>query len=155
MLGMSLLFGARGVGALFGPLVSGYWAGNERRRLRVGIFGGFLAIAAGYLLLSGASTVWQAIATVILAHAGGSTVWVFSTTLLHFQTEDRFRGRVFSADFGFLTLAMSVVTAIGGAAVDWGVSVRTVAFCTGALAIIPAGLWWRAQRLWAQPAKVT
>jgi hypothetical protein len=155
MLGMSLLFGARGVGALLGPLVGGYWAGDDRRRLRAGIFGGFLAIAAGYLLLSGASTVGQAIATVILAHAGGSTVWVFSTTLLHFQTEDRFRGRVFSADFGFLTLAMSVVTAIGGWAVDWGVSVRTLAFCTGALAVLPAALWWSAQRLWAQPAKVT
>jgi predicted MFS family arabinose efflux permease len=154
MLGMSLLFGARGVGALLGPLIGGYWAGDDRRRLRLGIFFGFLAIAAGYLMLSGATTVWQAIATVILAHAGGSIVWVFSTTLLHFQTEDRFRGRVFSADFGFLTLAMSVVTAIGGAAVDWGVSVRAVAFCTGALAVIPAALWWSAQRLWAEAAKV-
>lgn len=154
MLGMSLLFGARGVGSLLGPLVSGYWAGNDQRRLRAGIFGGFLAIAAGYLLLSGATTLWQAAGTVILAHAGGSTVWVFSTTLLHFQTEDRFRGRVFSADFGFLTLAMAMVTAAGGVALDGGVSVRMVAFCTGALAFLPAALWWNAQRLWTRPAKV-
>lgn len=154
MLGMSLLFGARGVGALIGPLVGGYWAGDNRRRLRYGIVMGFLAIAAGYLLLSGAGSVWTAALTVILAHAGGSTVWVFSTTLLHFQTEDRFRGRVFSADFGFLTLAMSIVTAAGGTAVDWGVSVRTVAFLTGALAVVPALLWWSAQRLWAGEDKV-
>ncbi len=30
MLGMSLLMGARGVGALLGPLIGGYWAGQKR-----------------------------------------------------------------------------------------------------------------------------
>ena len=29
-------------------------------------------------------------------------MWVFSTTLLQLHTEDRFRGRVFSADLGLL-----------------------------------------------------
>lgn len=153
MLGMSLLLGARGVGSLIGPLIGGYWAGNDSRRLRRGILYGFLAIAAGYLCLSGAPTVWTAAATVVLAHAGGSVIWVFSTTLLHFQTEDRFRGRVFSADFGFLTLAMALVTSIGGAAVDFGVSVRTIAFLTGVTAFVPAALWLGAQRLWTQGGK--
>ena len=150
MLGMSLLLGARGVGSLIGPLIGGYWAGNNSPRLRRGILYGFLAIAAGYLWLSGAPTVWTAAAAVVLAHAGGSLIWVFSTTLLHFQTEDRFRGRVFSADFGFMTLAMALVTSVGGAAVDLGVSVRTIAFLTGVLAFVPALLWLGAQRLWTR-----
>ena len=51
MLGMSLLMGARGVGALLGPLFGGRWAGNEEGRLRLGILFGFLAGVAGYLAL--------------------------------------------------------------------------------------------------------
>src|SRR5262249_12266365 len=51
MLGMSLLMGARGAGALLGPLVSGQWAGERHTRLRTGIFVGFLCSAAGYLCL--------------------------------------------------------------------------------------------------------
>src|SRR3954452_1368327 len=50
-LGMSLLMGARGVGALIGPLVSGRWAGDSHARLRTGILVGFLLASAGYLLL--------------------------------------------------------------------------------------------------------
>ena len=39
-LGMSLLMGARGVGALIGPLISGRWAGDSHTRLRTGILVG-------------------------------------------------------------------------------------------------------------------
>src|SRR5579863_394093 len=48
VLGMSLLMGARGVGALFGPLGSARWAGHRESRLRLGILLGFLAVALGY-----------------------------------------------------------------------------------------------------------
>jgi MFS family permease len=141
MLGMSFLMGARGAGALLGPLVGGYWAGGQRPRLRLGILLGFFAITAGYCSLSVAGEIWWAIAAVVLAHAGGSTIWVFSTTLLHFQAEDRFRGRVFSADFGFLVLTMSLMSYAAGVAVDFGISVRTIAMISGTVALIPAALW--------------
>jgi len=52
MLGMSVLMGARGVGALVGPFCSGAWASQRDGRLRLGILYGFLAIFAGYLILS-------------------------------------------------------------------------------------------------------
>ena len=141
MLGMSFLMGARGVGALLGPLVGGYWAGGHRSRLRIGILAGFFAITAGYCSLGVVNEIWWAIAAVILAHAGGSTIWVFSTTLLHFQTDDRFRGRVFSSDFGFLVVTMSVMAYAAGVAVDFGISVRAIAIISGAIALIPAALW--------------
>jgi len=50
---MSLLMGARGVGALLGPLVGGYWAARKESRLRLGILVGFLANAVGYLCSHG------------------------------------------------------------------------------------------------------
>ena len=61
-----------------------------------------------YLLFSRAGSLAAASACVVGAHMGGSTVWVFSTTLLHLNTEDRFRGRVFAADFGLNMLAASL-----------------------------------------------
>ena len=47
VLGMSLLIGARGIGALLGPLLGADWAGQRDSRLRLGILLGFLAAACG------------------------------------------------------------------------------------------------------------
>ena len=137
MLGMSLLLGASGVGALLGPLAGSYWAGNRNRRLRVGILCGFLASIAGYLTLGVAGSIWLALAAVVLSNAGGSTVWVFSTTLLQEHTEDRFRGRVFSADYALLVIAMSAVTYLAGSLIDHGVAAKAVALLTGFAGLAP------------------
>ncbi|MBK5293277.1 MAG: MFS transporter [Acidobacteriia bacterium] len=141
MLGMSLLMGARGVGALLGPLAGGYWAGSIVKRQRSGILYGFLCAGLGYVLLSVSPNLLVAIGAVILAHAGGAVIWVFTTTMLQTQAEDRFRGRVFSADFAFLVLAMSASTYLSGIAIDNGWSVRTVSLAIGVLALLPALLW--------------
>jgi len=149
LLGMSLLMFARGLGALLGPWIGGYWAGASPPRLRRGILYGFFAAAAGYIALSGAPALGAAIACVTLAHGGGSVIWVFSTTMLQTQAEDRFRGRVFSADFAFLIVTMSLSAWLAGLAVDWGIPVRRVSLALGVLILVPAALWWsRAIPLW-------
>jgi MFS family permease len=106
MLGMSMLLGARGLGSLIGPLFSAPWAGRQDRRLRLGILYGYLVIALGYALIGKAGTLWMACLWAAVAHCGGATVWVFSTTLLQLNTDDRFRGRVFSADLGLCMLTI-------------------------------------------------
>ena len=141
MLGMSILLGGRGLGALIGPLVSARWAGRSDHRLQLGILFGYLTIAAGYGALGSSRTVWMASACAMLAHAGGSTVWVFSTTLLQLHTDDRFRGRVFSADLGFSMLTIAAGAYLCGILLDSGVGARTVATWTGVVMLIPAGLW--------------
>src|ERR1700683_3568317 len=90
MLGMSILLGGRGLGAMIGPLVGARWAGRNDRRLQLGILFGYLTVAVGYGVLGSAPTVWTAAACAMLAHAGGSTVWVFSTALLPMTQESRF-----------------------------------------------------------------
>jgi hypothetical protein len=89
----------------------------------------------------------MASACALLAHAGGSTVWVFSTTLLQLHTDDRFRGRVFSADLGFSMFTIAAGAFLCGRLLDSGVSARTVATSTGLVMLIPAGLWALAMRL--------
>lgn len=149
MLGMSLLMGSRGIGALLGPLIAGRWARASRQRLGAGIVYGFLCVSAGYVGLATASDIRVAMATIILAHAGSSIVWVFSTTLLHLQTEDQYRGRVFAADFALLVLSMAIVSWTSGTAIDRQISVRTIALATGLVALVPAALWARmAMPLW-------
>ena len=91
---------------------------------------------------------WVACLFVVLAHCGGSTVWVFSTTLLQMNTDDRFRGRVFAADFGLCMLTIAIGAYVCGRFLDVGASPRAVATATGLLMLIPAGLWAWAMRLW-------
>jgi hypothetical protein len=85
----------------------------------------------------------------MLAHMGGSTVWVFSTTLLQLHTDDRFRGRVFSADLGFSMLTIAAGAFLCGRLLDAGVTTRTVATCTGLVMLIPAALWALVMRVGA------
>jgi MFS family permease len=140
MLGMSILLGGRGLGALVGPLVAARWAGQSNRRLRLGILFGYLTIALGYAVLGASRTVWMAAVCAMLAHMGGSTVWVFSTTLLQLHTEDRFRGRVFAADLGLGSFTFAVTAYLAGLLLDSGISARTIASGTGLLMLVPAAI---------------
>jgi hypothetical protein len=141
MLGMSMLMGARGAGALLGPLVSGWWAGDRHSRLRLGILAGFLFAAAGYIVLGSSTSLAIALCAVIAAHAGSSTNWVFSSTLLQIYTEDRFRGRVFSADYGLCMLGISASSYLAGVAIDLGVPPRAFAVAIGLVMLVPAAAW--------------
>ena len=106
--GMGVLLTTRGIGSLIGPLIASHWAGIDQRRLRRGVLVAFVIAGSGYVMLGLSPTIWVAAAVVLVAHAGNSIVWVFSTTLLQLNTEDRFRGRIFAADFG---IAMAVIAA--------------------------------------------
>lgn len=140
MLGMSVLLGGRGIGAMVGPLIAARWAGQSDRRLGLGILIGYLTVALGYVVLGVSRSVWIAAGCAMLAHAGGSTVWVFSTTLLQVHSEDRFRGRVFSADLALGSLSFAVTAYICGRFLDAGIAARTVAMGTGLLMLLPAML---------------
>jgi hypothetical protein len=68
---------------------------------------------------------------------------------LHKNTEDRFRGRVFSADLGMNTIAVSASSYLAGTFIDAGTPVRDYALYTGLSLLLPASLWfWALRRLW-------
>jgi MFS family permease len=148
LVGMSILLTARGIGSLIGPLIASRWAGINQPRLRHGVLVGFVIAGVGYVLLGISPTIWVAAAVVLLAHAGNSVVWVFSTTLLQLNSDDRFRGRIFAADFGLAMAVIALSAWLSGKAIDGGVSPRLVASAVGASMIIPTLLWASAQRLW-------
>jgi len=151
---MSLLMGARGAGSLLGPVIGSRWAGERHSRLRSGIFAGFLLAAAGYVLLGTSTSLAIAVLAVALAHAGSSTNWVFSSTLLQIYTTDRFRGRVFAADYGLCMLGISASSYLAGLALDLGVPARTFAVIIGCVMLAPAALWAVALAMTGQYRKV-
>ena len=140
-LGMSTLFASRGIGAILGSFLGGNVAGTNRARLRWTILAGFGMIGAGYVALGVAGSLLMAVLTLVVAHAGGSACWTASTTLMQRQTEDRFRGRVFSAEFAFSMLTLSISSFAAGRVVDRGIDVRTVAVATGLAMLLPIGAW--------------
>jgi len=157
MLGMSILLGGRGLGAMVGPLVAARWAGERDHRLRLGILFGYLTVAVGYGTLGLSRNVWMAAACAMLAHMGGSTVWVFSTTLLQLHTEDRFRGRVFAADLGLGSLTFAVTAYLAGHFLDAGISARALAISTGLLMLLPAAIlaWVMHDGRWSKARTVS
>jgi predicted MFS family arabinose efflux permease len=147
---MSTLLASRGVGAIAGSFLGGNFAGTNRDRLRWTILAGFAMISVGYAALGVAGSMAAAVLTLIVAHAGGSACWTASSTLLQKQTDDKFRGRVFSAEFAFSMLTLSISSFAAGRAVDRGIDVRTVAIATGAVALLPIGAWLIAGRAWRE-----
>ncbi|MFL6300424.1 MAG: MFS transporter [Terriglobales bacterium] len=148
VLAMSVLMGARGFGALLGPLFSAQWGGINLKRLRRGSLLGYCMYGTGYLIVSQATNITVACLGIMFAHAGGSMIWVFSTTLLQMITEDNFRGRVFAAEYGFLTLAIAIATFLVGFALDHGLHPQRVAMLTGLAALVPVTLWSLALAGW-------
>jgi hypothetical protein len=150
---MSLLMAARGVGALLGPFAGMGWIGDNPLRRRLAILAGFLCAATGYLTLAVSPNLWIALGGVIVAHAGMSVIWVVQTLMVQIQTEDRFRGRVFSADFASLVLLMALSTHVAGLAADAGAGPRAIATTVGLLALAPAAMWLAfAMPLWRHDA---
>jgi MFS family permease len=155
MYSMSVLMGCRGVGALLGPAIAARITGSSEPRLRLGILVGFSIGALGYLWLSTAPNLLIACLAVVFAHSGGSIAWVFSTNLLQTMTGDRFRGRVFSAEYAFNTLLLSAVTWSVGISIDHGARPRALALVTGLMLVVPAVLWTVALRRWRSYAETS
>ncbi len=101
-----------------------------------------------YVLLSQAPTLLWAAAAVALAHLGGGTQWAMSTYGLQVTTPDELRGRIFSFDFGLVTLAISMSYLTAGALANV-LGVAPVVAASGTLGFV-FGLAWaaRTRRYW-------
>ena len=140
-LGMSLLLVFQGVGSLLGPLFVGPVVGGNRARMRWAILAGYVCAGLSYMAFSQVYSLGMAALTMVIGHAGGTLVWVYSTTLLHLSTEDRFRGRVFAADLALFMVTASVASYSVGWAIDHAVAARTAALGVGIALLLPAVAW--------------
>jgi MFS family permease len=138
--GIGLLFAARGFGALIGPFLARSIITMDDRGLLRGIAGSFAVVVACYAIFPVAPTIWLAALLVFGAHLGGGSQWTLSTYGLQRSTPDAFRGRIFSFDYGLVTMTIAVSTLLAGLLADL-VPAR-VAVWTMAGLIFAAGATW-------------
>lgn len=155
--GIGVLFGARGVGALAGGLLTKS-IGHEPLALRRTLAPSYLIYGASYVALAYASTHWLAALAVLTAHGAGSVLWVTSTVLLQLYVPDQFRGRVFAVELAIMTLVASTATYLTAYGLD-GLSIapQTMAMVIGLAFVLPGVSWlfleahWRHSRPELEP----
>ena len=139
-LGTGLLFAARGLGALIGPLLLRRVL-THRTWLLPGLAISMVAYGVAYLGVALAPWFWLALCLVVVAHIAGGGNWVMSNYALQIVVPDALRGRVFATDMMIATLAISVSLLFAGALVDHVDPRIPVAAC--ALLTLVYGIGWR------------
>ncbi len=113
-MGIGLLYAARGLGALIGPFIARAIVGTETRGIVRGILGSVIVVAISYALFPLSPGIWIAALLVFCAHLGGGAQWMLSTYGLQRAAPDEIRGRVFSFDYGLVTLTIAASTILAG-----------------------------------------
>jgi MFS family permease len=138
---MGLLFSAAGVGTGIAPLLVRHFTGDDPRRLRWAILGGYFL---GTLGLAVSAPLWSLelmLLGSLLSGMGNGLLWVFSTQLLLKMVSPSVRGRVFSSEFAMFTLASAAGSATVGAALDSRLGISGVIWVMTALTLLPAAAW--------------
>lgn len=145
--GISVLYMARGIGALLGPFVLRSLL-RDGDRMNVAIAPCIAVFAVGYMALSLNLGFALSLAFVMLSHMGGGAEWMASTYGLQREVPDEFRGRIFAADYGLATLAISISSLVAGALAD-SYGAPRVAFIMSLVAVVWASAWlFATYRLW-------
>jgi len=138
--GIGILFAARGLGALVGPFLARSVMGTDDRGLLRGIGWSFVTVTVAYALFPLAPGIMIAAVIVFAAHCGGGAQWALSTLGLQRATPDAIRGRIFSVDYGLVTLVIALSTLTAGFLAD-ALAPRTAAWIMVVLVAI-AGVGW-------------
>jgi hypothetical protein len=144
-----VLFAARGIGTAVGPIIARRISGERNKHLQTSIGVAFLIGGTFYIAFGGATSFIFALIVLGIAHTGGSILWVFSTVLLQRTVEDNFRGRVFAAELGLVTLTMAASNYATGELLDrFGISPRLVTIGIGIFFLLPGVVWLLTRRWW-------
>jgi MFS family permease len=137
--GTGILFAFRGIGALIGPFLArrftrdlgGVLLGCGLAMVTYGVFYGLFPLSGSLLV---------AAILCMLAHLGGGAQWTLSTYGLQTVVPDFIRGRVFSFDYGLVTLTLAMSIFISGWAADH-LGPRAVMYGLAAVSILYASVW--------------
>ena len=138
-MGTGLLFAARGLGALIGPLLFA-WVLSREKWLLPSLALSMALFGVAYLGVAATTAFWVALPLVVVAHLAGGGNWVISNFALQTEVPDALRGRVLAADMMIATLAIAVSQLVAGAFVD-GVPPRVVIAVAGAVTLAYAVVW--------------
>jgi MFS family permease len=138
-MGTGLLFAARGLGALIGPILLS-WVLTRERWLLPSLAMSMALFSVMYLGVAATTVIWVALPLVVIAHLAGGANWMISTFALQTEVPDGLRGRVLAADMMIATLAIAVSQLVAGAFVD-RVSPRVVIAVAAVMTLTYAVVW--------------
>ena len=118
-MGFGIFFFARGVGTGLGPIIARNVLKDESKW--PGLIGKLVIVSGTFYILVSLTLEMNLLLTVILillAHAASGANWVLSTIMTQRWVEDEMRGRVFSIDMLFMSIAFSISTSIAGYLVE-------------------------------------
>jgi predicted MFS family arabinose efflux permease len=139
-IGTGLLFAARGLGALTGPLVLRRVL-RHPSRLMGGLAVSMSVYGLAYLGVAASPWFWLVLVLVVVAHFAGGGNWVMSNYALQVEVPDALRGRVFATDLMLATLSISVSLPVAGILVDHAPPQVPMAVC--GLLTLCYGVGWR------------
>lgn len=145
-IGIGVLYGARGLGALLGPFAARRFIADEERRLFPAIGVAMALFGVCYAAFPFASALALGALAVFCAHLCGGAVLALSTYGLQRFSPDDIRGRVFSFDLGLAALAATTGFLLAGAAAD-AVGPRTVTALFAGIELMLAAAWL----VWTSP----
>jgi predicted MFS family arabinose efflux permease len=152
-LGIGLMYSARGVGAVLGPVLL-----RERAAAATGSIGLYPVLAGsmavfgvGYLAIAVTPWFWAVLVLLVVAHAGGGANWILSTYGVQATVPDVLLGRVFSADYMLATLVIAGSQVVFGLLSDT-VPARDLLAASGGVVLLYSLLWWLATRALRRPA---
>jgi MFS family permease len=148
---IGMLLAARGLGALFGPILGRRVIAREDRYLWSVLGTCMATFGIGYMLLPASPWLWLGMLIVFFTHLGGGGNWILSTYGLQRIVPDYVRGRVFAVDYMLSTIVIASSQATAGSLADH-VDPRWVSFGLGSLVLLYAVGWLVATRRFRGPA---
>jgi MFS family permease len=139
-IGTGLLFAARGLGALVGPLLMRSLL-SRGRWLLFGLSVSMIAYGVSYLGVSVTAWFPLVLLLVVVAHIAGGGNWAMSNFALQAEVPDALRGRVFAFDQMIVMLAVSASLLVVGA-LEGHVGTRALVAGCGAVTLV-YGVGWR------------
>lgn len=147
---LGIMYSAFGIGAVLGPLILNRWNDGSIFKMRRLVILGFLGATLGWIVLGSAWSLVAVCLALVLRAMGGSVNWTYSTVMIQKQVPDLYRGRMFSMDMAFFYAATVISTLLHGSLVDalGKEHIRTIAFGTMLLSLVPLALWaWFTRRV--------
>ena len=142
--GLGLLYAARGLGALLGPLLLGRRGRQGSAMWRL-LAAGMASCGLLYVLVACAPAFGLVLGLVVLAHLGGGANWTVSTYGLQKRVPDRVLGRISSADFMLVTLVIALNQVVAGVLSEVA-GTRLLVGAFGAASVVYAIGWLAATR---------
>ncbi|MGI5244936.1 MFS transporter [Dactylosporangium sp. CA-139066] len=137
-LGTGLLFAARGLGALLGPLLLRRVL-THRSWLLPGLAMSMAAYGLAYIGVSLLTWFPLVLVGVVLAHLGAGGNWMMSNVALQGEVPDTLRGRIFATDFMLATLSVAASQLAVGSFVDRTEPRLLAAACGGVTLLYSVG----------------